>query len=220
MKKIILLLFAAACTLSAAAQPDTLTVNTTYYPQKRNVEELVPVTSRNIVMLGNSLTERGFWSEYFQKERVLNRGIGGDCISGMINRIDPIVDGQPRAIFIMGGANDLIFSKISCEKLLEQYERLLDIIARKSPRTKVYIQSLLPLNEPMSETMLTGKNARIVAFNKVLKEMAARRGLVYIDIWSAMQRDGSLPKEMTFDGIHLTADGYRIWVEQIRPYMK
>ena len=95
MKKTILLLFAAAFATSVAAQPDTLTVNKTYYPQKRNVEELVPVTPRNIVMLGNSLTERGYWSEYFQKERVLNRGIGGDCLSGMIHRIDPIVGESP-----------------------------------------------------------------------------------------------------------------------------
>ena len=34
-------------------------------------------------MLGNSLTERGFWAEYFQGKRVLNRGIGGDCISAI-----------------------------------------------------------------------------------------------------------------------------------------
>lgn len=220
MKKTILLLFAAAFATSVAAQPDTLSINKTYYPQKRNVEELVPVTPRNIVMLGNSLTERGYWSEYFQKERVLNRGIGGDCISGMIHRIDPIVEGQPRAIFIMGGANDLIFSKISDAKLLEQYERLLDIIARRSPRTKVYVQSLLPLNESMNQKQFGGKNARIVSFNKSLREMAARRGLVYIDIWSAIQRDGILPEEMTFDGVHLKADGYRIWIEQIRPYVK
>ena len=85
------------------------------------------VTGQNIVMLGNSLTERGFWAEYFQGKRVLNRGIGCDCISGMINRVQPIVDGRPKAIFIMGGANDLLFSKISNEKLLQQYERLLDM---------------------------------------------------------------------------------------------
>lgn len=138
----------------------------------------------------------------------------------MIYRIGPIVEGHPRAIFIMGGANDLIFSNISYDKLLEQYGRLLDIIAQKSPRTKVYIQSLLPLNESKDKKMLEGKNARIIAFNTVLSEMASRRGLIYIDIWSAMQRNGSLPEDMTFDGIHLTAEGYRVWIEQIRPYMK
>ena len=133
MKKLILLLLAAAVATTAAAQAqrDTLTFNNDYYFSKRNVEELVPVTGQNIVMLGNSLTERGFWAEYFQGKRVLNRGIGGDCISGMINRVQPIVDGRPKAIFIMGGANDLLFSKISNEKLLQQYERLLDIIARE-----------------------------------------------------------------------------------------
>lgn len=103
MKKLILLLLAAAVATTAAAQAqrDTLTFNNDYYFSKRNVEELVPVTGQNIVMLGNSLTERGFWAEYFQGKRVLNRGIGGDCISGMINRVQPIVDGRPKAIFIM-----------------------------------------------------------------------------------------------------------------------
>ena len=220
MKRLILTLLSTAAAFTLAAQPDSLDYRGDYYFSKRSQQESLPVRPHHTVMLGNSLTERGYWSEYFQKERVLNRGIGGDCISGMIHRIDPIVEGQPRAIFIMGGANDLIFSKISDAKLLEQYERLLDIIARKSPRTKVYVQSLLPLNESMNEKQFGGKNARIVSFNKCLREMAARRGLVYIDIWSAIQRDGILPEELTFDGVHIKADGYRIWIEQIRPYVK
>lgn len=221
MKKLIFLLLASAAVMTAAAQKaDTLTFNNDYYHSKRNVEELTPVTRHNIVMLGNSLTERGFWSEYFQGRRVLNRGIGGDCVAGMINRVGPIVEGQPRAIFIMGGANDLLFSKTSNEKLLSQYERLLDIIARQSPRTKVYIQSLLPLNEKYNEQFLKGKNARFVEFNAVLRAMAERRGLPFIDIWSDMQRDGILPDEYTFDGIHLKAAGYRVWIEKIRPYVK
>ena len=93
MKKLILLLLAAAVATTAAAQAqrDTLTFNNDYYFSKRNVEELVPVTGQNIVMLGNSLTERGFWAEHFQGKRVLNRGIGGDCISGMI-RIRSSID--------------------------------------------------------------------------------------------------------------------------------
>ena len=54
MKKLILLLLAAAVATTAAAQAqrDTLTFNNDYYFSKRNVEELVPVTGQNIVMLG------------------------------------------------------------------------------------------------------------------------------------------------------------------------
>ena len=205
---------------TAAAKPDTLSIDKTYYPGRRAFYELTPVKKHNIVMLGNSLTERGLWGEYFQPAYVLNRGIGGDCISGMINRVQPIVDGRPKAIFIMGGANDLLFSKISNEKLLQQYERLLDIIARGTPRTRVYIQSLLPLNEAHNETFMKGKNARFAEFNALLRAMAERRGLTFIDIWSAMQRNGELPEEYTFDGIHLKAAGYAVWIEKIRPYVK
>lgn len=220
MKKLIALLLAVTAVTTVSAQRDTLTFDNDYYHSKRNVEELTPVTRHNIVMLGNSLTERGFWSEYFQDKRMLNRGIGGDCISGMINRLQPIVEGQPKAIFFMGGVNDLLFSRISNEKLLSQIERMLDIIAKGTPRTKVYIQSALPVNASFNEGMLKGKNERIVAFNALLRAMAERRGLTFIDIWSDMQKNGELPVEYTFDGVHLKADGYRVWIDKIRPYVK
>lgn len=211
MKKLTFLLLAVMLATTVLAQD--------YYTTKRNVEELVPVTRRNIVMLGNSLTERGFWSEYFQDKRVLNRGIGGDRIVGMLDRIDPIVDGQPRAIFIMAGVNDLVFTDISSADLLGQYEQMLDIIADRSPRTKVYIQSALPVDESRGEAF-KGKNARIVEFNTLLQQVAAARGLQYIDIWSGLAEHGQLPEKYHFDGIHLKADGYKVWIEKIRPYVK
>ena len=211
MKKLIFLLLATVLATTVLAQD--------YYTTKRNVEELVPVTPRNIVMLGNSLTERGFWSEYFPEKRVLNRGIGGDRIVGMLGRLDPIVEGRPRAIFIMAGVNDLVFTDVTSGNLLGQYEQMLDIIAAKSPRTKVYIQSALPVDESRGEA-LKGKNARIVEFNGLLQKVAAARGLQYIDIWSSMAENGQLPAKYHFDGIHLNADGYRVWIGKIRPYVK
>ena len=130
MKKIALFLLAVATATGVSAQVDTLRIDKTYYPVRRAFYELTPVKKHNIVMLGNSLTERGLWGEYFQPAYVLNRGIGGDCVSGMIARLETILSGKPKALFIMAGVNDLIFSKTTYEKLLEQYERMLDIIAR------------------------------------------------------------------------------------------
>ena len=112
MKKIALFLsvvIATAMADTAAAKPDTLSIDKTYYPGRRAFYELTPVKKHNIVMLGNSLTERGLWGEYFQPAYVLNRGIGGDCVSGMIARLETILSGKPKAMFIMAGTNDLIF---------------------------------------------------------------------------------------------------------------
>jgi lysophospholipase L1-like esterase len=203
-----------------AAQVDTLVYDGPYYREKRDLQEGTAVGRKNTVMLGNSLTERGLWAEYFPGRAMLNRGIGGDCVSGMIARITPIVEGQPRAIFIMAGVNDLIFSTITSEHLLRQYERLIDIIEKSSPRTKIHIQSLLPVDEARNTRYFTDMNPRIAAFNVLLRNMAERRGLVYIDIRSGMERDGKLPAEYTIDGIHLNATGYEVWRRAIGPYVK
>lgn len=201
------------------AQPDTLDYRCDYYFSKRNLQEGVRVTPQNVVLLGNSLTERGAWTEYFQDARLLNRGIGGDCVAGMIARVDSIAAGNPRSIFLMAGVNDLIFSKIEPAALLRQYVRLLDKIQRLSPQTTVYIESLLPLDEAQNELYFAGKNTRIEAFNGLLRELASQRGITYIDLWSLFASDGRMPTRYTVDGIHLNASGYAIWVEALTPYI-
>lgn len=220
MKKTLLILLAlAAGTTALRAQPDSLDYRGDYYFAKRAQQEREAVHARNIVMLGNSLTERGAWADILQDSLVLNRGIGGDCVAGMTARLGAIVAGKPRALFLMAGVNDLIFSKITPEALLGQYERLLDAIRTASPRTTVFIQSLLPLDEAQNEEYFAGKNARIEAFNALLRETARRRGLDYIDVWNRMVRDGKMPAEYTVDGIHLNAAGYAVWSDVLRPYL-
>lgn len=219
MKKLALFFLLATGTTALCAQPDSLDYRSDYYSAKRAQQEHVAVQPQHIVMLGNSLTERGAWADLLQDSLVVNRGIGGDCVAGMTARLGAIVAGKPRALFLMAGVNDLIFSRITPEALLGQYERLLDAIRNASPRTTVFIQSLLPLDEVQNEEYFAGKNARIEAFNALLRDMARRRGLDYIDIRSRMVRDGKMPAEYTVDGIHLNAAGYAVWVDVLRPYL-
>lgn len=123
--------------------------------------------------------------------------------------------GRPRAIFLMAGVNDLIFSTIAPEALLRQYERLLDRIAAESPATQVFIQSPRP-----STRRATNHISRVRTPASRLSTACAaddrRRGLKFIDIRSRMLRDGKLPAEYTVDGIHLTPAGYAVWVEALR----
>lgn len=219
MKKLVLFLLLASGATALRAQPDSLDYRGDYYFSKRARQERTAVQPQHIVMLGNSLTERGAWADLLQDSLVVNRGIGGDCVAGMTARLGAIVAGKPRALFLMAGVNDLIFSKITPEALLGQYERLLDAIRAASPRTTVFIQSLLPLDETQNEAWFAGKNARIEAFDSLLRETARRRGLDYIDIRSRMARDGRMPAEYTVDGIHLNAAGYAVWTDVQRPYL-
>lgn len=219
MRRILLTLIFTVAAAALHAMPDSLDYRCDYYFNKLAQHKTERIQPQDVVMLGNSLTERGAWAEYFPGCSIRNRGIGGDCVAGMAARLDGIAAGRPRAIFIMTGVNDLIFSKIAPETLLAQYERMLDTLRAATPGTKIYIQSLLPLDESRSEEWFTGKNARITAFNALLRRMAFERGLPYIDLWSRMEREGKLPAEYTVDGIHLSPAGYAVWCEALRPYL-
>ena len=80
MKKTILtalLLFAAAAVFAQSE----------YNFQRRSLFEKLPVTSKDIVFLGNSITDGGEWNELLANPRVKNRGISGDragCSTGSI----------------------------------------------------------------------------------------------------------------------------------------
>ena len=70
--------------------------------------QMRPVDSLDVVMLGNSLTEMaGDWNVLLKAKRVRNRGISGDDATGIINRLQQITPGKPKAIFLMVGINDL-----------------------------------------------------------------------------------------------------------------
>ena len=231
MKKLILLLLASAVATTAAAQAqrDTLTFNNDYYFSKRNVEELVPVTGQNIVMLGNSLTERGFWAEYFQGKRVLNRGIGGDVTDGLLERMDEsIFDLEPKKVFINIGTNDISRPEYKRERLMSQYRKILMQIQARLPETKIYVMSYYPVNrelpgadpEAVKAQFGARTNAELKKVNAEVKKMAEELGCTYINVFDCLlDEKGNLKAEYTIEGMHMYANGYAVVLEKLMPYL-
>ena len=59
-----------------------------YWHQRVTLFDKLPVESAHIVMLGNSITDGGEFSELFNNENVINRGIRNDVIKGWRNASD------------------------------------------------------------------------------------------------------------------------------------
>ena len=92
-------------------------------------------------------------------------------------------------------------------------------IQKESPDTKLYLQSLLPINESFGRyKRLAGKTNMIPEINKQLEELAKEKGLTYINLFPLFTEKGSnvLRAELTTDGLHLKEEGYKIWVKAIR----
>ena len=80
----------------------------------------------------------------------------------------------------------------------------------KANDIRVVLSSILPASDyPWKPGMDPGP--KIVALNTWLKEYASKRGLVYLDYYSAVE-DGKLgmKPELASDGVHPTKAGYDI----------
>lgn len=179
--------------------------------------------SNVIVMYGDSHSEYGGdWSRHFPGAgKIINRGIIGDDSQGMYNRLDLVLPCHPKKIFFECGANDLSHGW-TVERVFQGITRVLATIRERSPKTELYVQSVLPLNEEVGTwKYLKGKDDLIIQLNNKLKEYCASHALTYIDLYTPLlgARPQTMKAEYCRDGLHLTEKGYDVWAKIIRPYI-
>ncbi len=179
--------------------------------------EVLPITSKDIVFLGNSITERGLWSEIFNDVHCKNRGIGGQQTQDILERLHQVTDGKPKKIFLLIGINDLNGDPARTAKAVANIRTIIERIQTESPKTKLYVQSILPVGKNREE-----KNREVKKANPEIKKICDEKGVTYIDIHSAFaDEEGYLKQEYTInDGLHLNGAGYMAWAEILRPYVK
>lgn len=157
----------------------------------------------DIVMFGDSLTERGHWQDMFPDVRIGNRGIGGDDTSGMLARMAAVVATGANTVFIMAGTNDL--SRHTAPDIIAK--NIMTIAKNFSQQgIKPIIQSTI-----FSDEQRKGKNLKIRQINESLKLNAQANGFIYVDINRFLAPNGYLMNGYTVDGTHLSVEGYQVW---------
>lgn len=216
MKRFVLLFVSAIAVASVWSQANT----GVYYRQRASLFEYLPISSSDIVMLGNSLTDGGEWSELLNNKHVKNRGIVGDILQGYIERLEPVLKGKPKKIFILGGVND-VSHDVSADSIARVTEKLILLIKERCPNTKIYLQSLLPFNtEVQMWKNLKGREQVVKDANVLLEQVAKRMGVTWINLYPLYDDGtGKLRRELTNDGLHLLGPGYLMWRDAIKPYI-
>ncbi len=190
-----------------------------YYKRFLQFMDEPAIGNKDIVMLGNSLTENGGdWAARLGNKNVRNRGIIGDEVMGVYDRLHQILPGHPAKLFLLIGVND-VSHDLTTDTIVGMIRVTVERIRKESPDTKLYLQSLLPINESFGRyKRLAGKTNMIPEINKQLEELAKEKGLTYINLFPLFTEKGSnvLRAELTTDGLHLKEEGYKIWVKAIR----
>lgn len=180
-----------------------------------------PLKQNPIVFFGNSITEIGKWATYFPNQSVVNRGISGDNTDGMLARIHEVIAAKPSKIFIMAGINDISLQREN-DVILRQIRLLIRQILAGSPETKIYIQSILPINaEKLKYSRLKGKEQQIEDCNKQLKLICEEMNITYIDIYThLLDKPRNLDPKYTMDGLHINQQAYQVWAKVIKDYVE
>lgn len=204
-------------TQSVASQNDR--VYSTYYYQRASHFEKLPTSPKDIIFLGNSITDGAEWSELFQNRHVKNRGISGDTTWGVYDRLSTILKGRPRKLFLLIGINDIGRGK-NDSYVIEGVKRIIKRIKKESPRTQLYVQSILPVNPIYGKFGgHTSQWKRIPGINAEIQKIADTEGVVFVDLFSSFVDDeGKMNKAYTNDGLHLLGEGYTIWKDVIVRY--
>lgn len=170
-------------------------------------------TPTRVVFMGNSITD-GWWntdSLFFQNNRYIGRGIGGQTTAQMLVRFRAdVIDLQPKAVVILAGTNDIAQNNgyIAPENILGNIISMAELA--KANNIDVILCSILPAYEYGWRKGLEPAD-KIIALNKMIKEYADRHNLTYVDYHSALKdaRNG-LPEKYSKDGVHPTMEGYKI----------
>lgn len=190
----------------------------TFYYQRATLFEKLPIDSTDIVFLGNSITNGGEWAELFHDARIKNRGISGDICEGVYDRLDAITQGKPNKIFLLIGVND-ISRGTSTDSISSAVKKIIKKIKYDTPRTKVFLQSVLPINPDfgMFESHIK-RVSEIKCLNEKLIRLAKEENVSYIDLYShfVLPKSDKMNPQYTNDGLHLLGEGYLKWVEIIR----
>lgn len=171
-----------------------------------------------VVFFGDSLTQFGQWDELLNNKNVLNRGIENDTTEGLLDRITEVTKTKPQKVFIMIGINDLIAGN-SVDKIITNYKKIINDIKENSSTTKIYVESILPIDEKLYEknypTQRKLDSNNIKEINNKLKEISDTQ---YINLYSVFMSNGGFDK-YTVDGVHLNGQGYNIWQQSIKKYV-
>lgn len=167
--------------------------------------------------------------DYGMENVIYNRGVGGFKTDDMLEHMEEQIFGtEPSKIFINIGTNDIGAPDYKLEVLIEKYEKILTQIKKRLPETAVYMMAYYPVNEvdkvPEGEwgktLFATRTNENIALANKEVEKLADKMGYHYIDVSEGLRdENGRLKKEFTIEGIHMYANGYRVILKNMKPYL-
>lgn len=176
------------------------------------------IRQTDTVFLGDSLTESFDLLKHFGRADFRNRGVSGDLTDHVLYRMEEIINSHPAKVFLMIGIND-VYQGYEPDKIISNISKILNEFKEKSPGTRLFVQSILPIN---SHKLFIGTsvNAEIYRINIKLKSLCESFQVQFLDFHGDFLNNvGEMDEKFTYDGVHLSKAGYVLWAELLQDYV-
>lgn len=206
--------------------------STEYNAEKRN--KMINFTHLNshyckmeqTVLAGDSITEifnnTELYADYIKNsgKAVYNRGISGDTSDRLLERFESnVISIQPTNIVLLIGTNDFGYG-LPMQETVDNIDKILSMISKKCSGANVILQAVYPVNTKMRKYDKK-KNAKIPVLNAMLKELAKKHSVTFLDLTKELSdNNGDLKAEYTYDGLHPNVFGFEVVAESIIPLLK
>jgi lysophospholipase L1-like esterase len=169
------------------------------------------VRSCVVLIIGDSLVE-GFYKTY-HGPGIFAAGVRGAGVRDWLGQAPALLGLlKPRRVILALGVND---SRIPVDKLPEFFRDYEELCRAASLAAPLSLSTILPVRRGKGRATRFGDRINpgmIRRMNEGIARIAAARGYEVIDSHRAMaDAYGMLPEELTFDGVHLTGEGYAKW---------
>lgn len=176
-----------------------------------------------VLFIGDSITQgwegagKEVWSEFFAPRHAVNLGIGGDRTQHVLWRLDNgnLAGVHPKAAVVMIGTNNSNGEDNTVAEIAEGITAIVQKLRATLTDTRILLLGIFPRGETPNP-----QRGKLCQVNQLLQQLDDGQHVRFVDIGHRFLRpDGSLPKEIMPDFLHLSPAGYRIWAEALEPHL-
>jgi lysophospholipase L1-like esterase len=177
-----------------------------------------PPPNGEIVFTGSSSIVLWDLPKSFPDLKTINRGFGGSEMSdAAYYAARLVVPYAPRIVVLYSGDND-IGRGVAPETVQAGLERFVQVVHGALPKTRIIVIGVKPSFARWSVyPQMRKANALMRAYAEAHREL----NLQYLEVGPDMLAADGRPKREIFvaDGLHMHAEGYRIWARLLRPLL-
>ncbi len=178
----------------------------------------------DVVFLGDSITqgwnENAIWRRHYAPRRAVNFGVGGDRTQNLLWRIDHgTLDGlDPRVVVVLIGTNNLLDD--TPEEIALGIAAVVKRLRTKLPHARILLLGIFPRDDVPSRSRPSVIDVRIAAVNARSARLDDGESVRFLDIGARFREpDGSVPRKLMPDLLHLSLSGYRTWADAMEPLL-